>query len=58
MTTKFDDAQRANAVDAVHRALRSLREHWDSVCISCIKTDTEGITSSYEVENNDDEEDE
>ena len=58
--TQFHNSQRANGVNAVHAALRQLREHWDSVEISVYATDEHGNIARYELESesNDDEDDE
>lgn len=55
----YEDSTRRNAVDAVHRAMRQLREHgWESIVITCHRTDTEGCTQSYELEFEPDDDDE
>jgi hypothetical protein len=55
---QYEDAQRRNGIDAVHLAMRTLREHWENVSITCHRTDGEGCVQSYELEFDPDEDDE
>ena len=54
----YEDAQRKNGIDAVHLAMRQLREHWGTISIACHRTDGEGNTQSYELEFEPDDDDE
>lgn len=54
----YEDATRRNGVDAVHIAMRTLREHWDSVEIDVTRVDGEGNVQSYALHFDPDEEDE
>lgn len=49
-TQQYEDATRRNGVDAVQLAMRTLREHWDTVTIGVNRVDGEGNTHSYELE--------
>lgn len=55
----YNSHSRAQAVEAVQRAMIALREHWDCVAISVTSTDAMGCTAHYELEHdsNEDEDD-
>lgn len=56
---QYEDAQRRNAIEAVHIAMRQLREHgWDVITITCNRVDGEGNNMAYELEYEPDEDDE
>lgn len=54
----YEDSTRRQAIDAVHVAMRQLREHgWSSVSIDCHRVDAEGCTQSYELDFDEDDDD-
>jgi hypothetical protein len=54
----YEDSVRRNGVDAVHLAMRQLREHWDAVTITVNRTDAEGNDQAYELDHTPEEDDE
>ena len=62
MSSKYDEQKFVNGQMAIRRAMTQLREHFESVEISCYTTDSQGAVASttmeWSEEGDDDEDDE